>query len=334
MRTMAMKLMCLWMASWMLTACAASQTQQAPQPEVAQTIATSTEANPFRGEQFYVDSESQAALAVAAAEGETAAMLKVIADQPQADWLGEWSGEVDETVTRFMDAAEQSGRLRVMILYNIPNRDCGSYSKGGLDDQAKYLEWIEKIAVSIGERKAAIVLEPDALGQLDSCLSPEDQDARLEMLQAAITRLRKNPNTSVYLDAGNANWVSSEEMAERLRKAGVAGANGFALNTSNYVATDKTIAYGEQISALLGGDVPFVVDTSRNGQGEAPEKAWCNPPGRGLGVAPTTDTGHPLVHAFLWLKRPGESDGTCNNAPAAGSWYEEQALELVENARL
>jgi endoglucanase len=100
----------------------------------------------------------------------------------------------------------------------------------------------------------------------------------------------------------------------------------------------------------------FVVDTSRNGQGPwAPPvgvypdpQDWCNPPGRGLGVRPTTDTGDPLADAFLWVKVPGESDGQCTRGltdnggvdpewgrvdPAAGQWFPEQALELTRLAQ-
>jgi endoglucanase len=99
---------------------------------------------------------------------------------------------------------------------------------------------------------------------------------------------------------------------------------------------------------------PFVIDTSRNGQGAWTPPAdasgdpqdWCNPPNRGLGERPTTDTGVPLVDAFLWIKTPGESDGQCNRwdppgspdpvrgymDPAAGEWFPEQALELVQLA--
>ena len=64
----------------------------------------------------------------------------------------------------------------------------------------------------------------------------------------------------------------------------------------------------------------FVVDTSRNGQGPWTPPAgiypdpqdWCNPPGRGLGIRPTTATGDPLADAYLWVKVPGESDGQCS----------------------
>ena len=290
--------------------------------------------NPFLGEGLYVDGQSQAAIAANSASGENAPLIRMIAEQPQADWLGEWSGPIATTVNRYLSEAESEGKLRVMIAYNVPNRDCDQYSKGGLGDETDYLEWIDEMAEAIGHRKTVVILEPDTLGQLKMCLSEKDQEARLDMLRKAIARLKRAPKTSVYLDAGNALWIEAEEMAKRLTAAGVSSADGFAINVSNYVATDKSIAYGEAISRALGGSVPFVVDTSRNGKGAISEDDWCNPPGRGLGTAPTTETGHPLVHAFLWLKRPGESDGTCNDGPPAGAWYEAQALELARNAAL
>ena len=103
------------------------------------------------------------------------------------------------------------------------------------------------------------------------------------------------------------------------------------------------------------GITNFVVDTSRNGQGPwAPTASypdpqdWCNPPGRGLGLQPTADTGHALIDAYLWVKIPGESDGECTRGlgpagvtvdpewglidPPAGQWFPEMALDLVGNA--
>jgi endoglucanase len=72
---------------------------------------------------------------------------------------------------------------------------------------------------------------------------------------------------------------------------------------------------------------------------------WCNPPDRGLGLRPTANTSQPLVDAYLWVKIPGESDGQCYRwtsgpldpvrgiqDPAAGQWFPEMALELVQNA--
>jgi endoglucanase len=99
----------------------------------------------------------------------------------------------------------------------------------------------------------------------------------------------------------------------------------------------------------------FVIDSSRNGQGpwtpttSYPDpQDWCNPPDRGLGIAPTANTGVALLDAYLWIKIPGESDGECTRGlgpggetidpewglidPAAGQWFPEMALDLVHNA--
>jgi endoglucanase len=121
---------------------------------------------------------------------------------------------------------------------------------------------------------------------------------------------------------------------------------------------DYSPEYSESVSAgiadMLGGATPkygFVIDTGRNGQGPwTPSTAypdaqdWCNPPGRGAGITPTANSGVPLLDAYLWIKVPGESDGSCNRGiagsttdpewggivdPAAGQWFPEQALELA-----
>jgi endoglucanase len=93
--------------------------------------------------------------------------------------------------------------------------------------------------------------------------------------------------------------------------------------------------------------------------------AWCTPPGTGLGLRPTTETGVPLLDAYLWIKTVGESDGSCDiNGgtrawdydrynpwgiagesqkhfdplwgmidPAAGTWFPAHALDLAEKAQ-
>jgi endoglucanase len=124
------------------------------------------------------------------------------------------------------------------------------------------------------------------------------------------------------------------------------------LNTSG-----ETVRYSTTM-----GTTHFVIDTSRNGSGpwqfpgtypsDAVAQDWCNPPGRGLGLRPTANTGVPLLDAYLWIKVPGESDGSCNRGtgttvdpewaaitgkpgfvdPAAGDWFPEQALQLARLA--
>ena len=64
----------------------------------------------------------------------------------------------------------------------------------------------------------------------------------------------------------------------------------------------------------------YVIDTSRNGQGNF-DNEWCNPPGRGLGTPSTCNTNHRKCDAYLWIKVPGESDGKCNGGPRAGKFW-------------
>jgi endoglucanase len=149
---------------------------------------------------------------------------------------------------------------------------------------------------------------------------------------------------------------------------------------------------GDLASVGAAPTTHFVIDTSRNGEGPNPMTGgadadmsnlsaapfdqpasvistlqvgnWCNPPGSGLGLAPTAATGTPLVDAYLWVKIPGESDGECDTSsgvrawdftaynpwnvaasaqgafdplwgqddPAAGAWFGTQALQLTADA--
>jgi cellulase/cellobiase CelA1 len=131
-----------------------------------------------------------------------------------------------------------------------------------------YQKWVNRFAVGVGDRPAVVILEPDALAQLDSCRDTAEQHARLQMLSYAVKTLQTNRD-QVYLDAGHSNWVPAGQMAARLRAADVAHAYGFALNVANYGTTDREIRYATELNRYLGMAKRFVVDTSRNGKGSA-----------------------------------------------------------------
>ncbi len=294
--------------------------------------------NPFAGARFYVDPTSGAAQTQSqwASQGRAAdaALIGKIASQPSAQWFGDWSnghGGTQGDVNWWVSKVAGAGDLPVLVAYDMPWRDCNQYSSGGASSPAAYQSFIDEMAQGIGGRRAVVILEPDALAELD-CLSSDRQSTYYSLLQYAVAHLSANPLVSVYLDAGNSGWQSAATMAPRLRNAGVAGARGFALNVSNFDSTPSEIAYGTQIVQALGIDTHFLIDTSRNGRGRAPGGAWCNPPGRGLGSPPTSQTASPLVDAYFWVKRPGESDGTCNGGPSAGTWWPDYALGLAQNA--
>jgi endoglucanase len=289
--------------------------------------------NPLQGIKLWIDPETNANLRAAALEKTQPEIAKLFREKigkySQALWLGEWNSNVYRKVKWSVDQAAEKGEVPTFIAYNVPGRDCGQHSAGGLKSKDAYRRWIRKIAAGIGDRAAIVVLEPDALGLLEkeNCMTKEQQAERLFLLHDAIKVLRQNPKTIVYLDGGHSRWHPVEEHARLLKMAGVADANGFALNTSNYRGMDELLPFGKKLSELLGG-AHYVIDTSRNGAGPFGVE-WCNPPGRKLGVPPTTETADPAIDAYLWLKRPGESDGACNGGPQAGAFWDKQAIELA-----
>ncbi|MFF1913181.1 glycoside hydrolase family 6 protein [Streptomyces sp. NPDC058239] len=291
--------------------------------------------HPRGSDPYWVNPDGNAARQVAAytkdGDGENAGLIEKIARQPVGEWIGPDDPEAE--AKGFTQAAEKAGREALLVLYNIPHRDCGQFSKGGAADGNAYRAWLEGVAKGIGDRRATVILEPDALlHMVDGCTPQEFHEERYDLLKGAVERLKQQPDTRVYMDAGNAGWRTPDALFQPLRRAGIEAADGFAVNVSNFRTTADSTDFGKQLSAKIG-DKPFVIDTSRNGNGPynggAPEENWCNPPGRALGETPTTDTGDELVDAYLWVKRPGESDGDCKGGPKAGDWWPEYALGLA-----
>jgi endoglucanase len=291
--------------------------------------------DPLSSEPFYIQKGTDAVLAAGTyrAKGATsdAALMERIAAEPQALWL-----TTSESVTwlkRTLAGARREHRLLTFVLYFIPGRDCGSYSSGGAKTASGYRAWVRRIAAQLGSTPTAAIVEPDALAEL-SCWDRTEQSTVYSLIRYAAKTLSAKPQTTVYLDAGNAAWQPVHTMVARLRRAGVSMVRGFSLNVSSFVNTSKSISYGTRIAKALGGK-HFVVDTSRNGRGAYRYHGvlqWCNPPGRGLGLDPSADTASPLVDAYLWVKTPGESDGTCNGGPASGEWWPQYALGLAKRA--
>lgn len=322
--------------AFVLTLTAGGAVVAAPLDASAAASSTTTyTASPFASRTLWVDPVSTAAKdAAATTDPIAAAALRKVASQPQADWFGDWNptSGVASTVSSRVGQITAAGGYPVLVAYNIPKRDCSSYSGGGATSADAYRSWIKAFKAGIGTRKVAVILEPDALPQLD-CLSTTDRQLRLTLLKEATQTLATGGNVAVYLDAGNAGWIAPKTIADRLSKAGVAYARGFSLNVSGYGWTADQVAYGRQVAPYVGWK-RFVVDTSRNGVGPATTGAepWCNPADRALGARPTAATGDVIVDAYLWVKHPGESDGTCNGGPTAGSWWREQAVGLAQRA--
>ncbi|SEO09115.1 endoglucanase [Duganella sp. CF517] len=280
---------------------------------------------------LYVDPQSTAAIWVRnnPADGRAADINARIATQPGARWFGNWSGDIGYATGSYVGAAAANNRMPALVAYNIPARDCGQYSAGGAGSLADYQNWISAFAGGIANRDAIVILEPDAIPQLD-CLDANGKAARLQLLQFAVNQFKTQaPRALVYLDIGNSAWLAPAEAATRLYNAGIANAHGFSLNVSNYRSDAESNAYGNAVRAALqqqrGWTKPFVVDTSRNGNGPN-GTLWCDPAGRKIGVAPRVNAAGTQPEMTLWIKSPGESDGC---AAAAGTFSPDLAYKLI-----
>ncbi|MCU1446970.1 MAG: putative cellobiohydrolase [Cryobacterium sp.] len=298
----------------------------------AASVNPAADPNPLTGLSFYSNPKSTAAIAAAAAaetdpDSAEAATLAKIAEQPAAIWLlpEKFPLEtVQADVAKFAAAAATAGEEPVFVIYGIPDRDCGNHSTGGLSE-TDYPIWVSAIAAALTTSPAVVILEPDALALATEC---GNVPQRVEQIQQGVATFASTIAT-VYLDAGHSDWVDAATMADLLNRAGVQQVRGFATNVSNYNSNAAEQKFGEAVSALTN-DAHFIVDTSRNGKGTNGE--WCNPTGRAIGVTPEVSTDEGLRDAYLWVKLPGESDGTCNNGPAAGEWWNERALQLADAA--
>lgn len=277
------------------------------------------------GEPLYVDPDSHAARH--AVEDER---LLPLAETPQAKWFGGWStvASAAEDVEEYLKGAAESGEVPVMVIYQIPGRDCGSFSAGGLRDADEYRGWVEAAAeVLVHYPGSIVIMEPDALLMADRCT---DEAERTGLIADAVRRLSAS-GARVYIDAAHSGFREIDVMVRRLLDAGIADATGFATNVSNYRPTADEIAYAERLVQRLvdeGVEDPhYVIDVSRNGALLSSEE-WCNPPDARVGQYPSLYTGTPL-DALLWIKRPGETDGACNGGPAGGFWVE-GALSLLD----
>ncbi|KGM17315.1 hypothetical protein N867_05970 [Actinotalea fermentans ATCC 43279 = JCM 9966 = DSM 3133] len=306
------------------TATRSSPPEAAPSPETAAPSPDAEPAAPAQAGALYLNPDTQAAIAAAAASDPARELLEKIAATPQAFWVNDADpAAAADAVRDYTGRADAAGALGVVVVYAIPGRDCGLYSAGGVAG-SDYAAWIDAVAGAV-VGQPWVVLEPDALAGLGDC---DGQGDRVGYLRYAATAL-SDAGARVYVDVGHSGWLSAEEAARRLNEVGLADAAGFALNTSNYQTTADSVAYGEQVSALTGG-ARYVVDVSRNGNGSNGE--WCNPRGRALGEPPRLVDDGTHLDALLWVKLPGESDGQCNGGPAAGQWWQEIALELAGNA--
>lgn len=268
----------------------------------------------------------------------TKRMYYNIASTATATWLN--GASTDAAYAKSIeDSAVKVGTVPQFVLYAIPGRDCGGYSSGGAGSPAAYRSWVSSFAAAIGSRPAIVIVEPDAISFCNNNSKVRTEWTSL-LTYAAKTLHDRAPNTTAYLHAGSGQ-LSYAYTVSALRDSGIQYLRGFAMNVSSIKATSTQIAFGDTlVTKLKAAGVPnqhYVIDTSRNGVGSRPNPGAlygsCNNMKAALGSRPTTQTASNYADAYLWIKPPGSSDGTCHSGdPRAGGWFPAMAQSLANNA--
>jgi len=341
------------------SACGAGLGKRAAAPEAAPGVdrarADASRRNPFLGANFFINPEFVENIeATAKAYPSDAEAMRKVEKYPTGLWLDNIAHVAN--IPKWFDEARKQQRasgkptVPVVIVYDMPNRDCAAKSSAGElkvseNGAARYrTEFIDVIAAhfkNYSDLPIVAIIEPDSLPNLATNMNlptcVEAHDVYMESVAYAIQKLGL-PNVSLYLDAAHAGWLGWDGNRERAAKifkkvlkmaGGVDTIRGFATNTSNYThlynrdgmfmePTDpcfNELIYVKKLAVMLSDhgirDKGFIVDTGRNGKGGI-RKVWGHWCNiKGAGLGERPRAAPgPFIDAYFWSKTPGESDGT------------------------
>ena len=241
-----------------------------------------------------------------------------IFEQPVAFWYGAKRNKnayanLEKSLKRLLKRTLPA--LPYFVIYNLPNRDLGHYSKGGASDATEYLLFLQEFCRGIKGHKPIIIYEPDALPH-STLMDEKQSEYRKNLILSGLEILTEESDAYVYVDIGHSNWLSPEQASELISSVSNADIRGFSVNVSNYRTTEESMKWALKVCEY-NENWHFVIDTSRNGKGPHGND-WCN-------------TGVEQCDAFLWVKIPGESDGKGNGGPRAGRFWPDMGSKLVGN---
>lgn len=228
------------------------------------------------GTQFYVPKPNHGAIEqiadlTSSGKKADANLIKKMIGIPQAVWFTQGTPKtVMQDVRNTVSRAADKGQVPVLVVYYVPGRDCSQYSAGGAPTGDAYKAWIDGFVAGLGNYKAVIILEPDGLALLPTDCGQPDTYNRVELINYAAHALLKDPNASVYLDAGNSAWHNVADISTRLVSAGVQDVAGFFENTSNYQFTTNSIQYGTWISNCIA----YATTVNPGDFGSCPNQYW------------------------------------------------------------
>jgi endoglucanase len=279
------------------------------------------------------------------ASGHRKKLLGYIALTPKAKWFGAWipDSQIAQRVRDYITNAQHGDPrtlVQLTVFRMVPWEQDACHRLPSKAERASYKRWVRRFAGAVGGAHAAIVLQPD--GPFALC-APHDSAAPSHLVAYAAKELSAQPHTSVYVEAGAADWPAAgqggvDAAVRILVRGGIGHARGFALNSTHYDATGDEIRRAAAISAALAArgyaGKKAVINTSGNGHPwpfgsyrgkdpdnatvcasrDAPASSTCET----LGIPPTTKVAaarwglsaslarqaRRYVDAYLWVGRP------------------------------
>lgn len=210
-------------------------------------------------------------------KGQTRTALATIAERPRAKWYAKYlpDSRVRSTVTDYV-ANSQAGNPETLVQMAVfrmaPWEGEACKRPTTAKEAASYRTWIQELAAGIGSAHTLVVMQPDG----PFLLCAPDRAVKSELLTWATQTLSALPNTSVYIDAGAADWCEggtaheSFRCAKILELSGIQYARGFALDSTHYTGPVDNINRGMEIITDLVADgyaAPhFIIDTAKSGR--------------------------------------------------------------------
>ena len=280
---------------------------------------------------------------LSAAKAHRVSLLEKIASRPETFKLTSYNrgggpGQTYQSIENYL-CRLAPGDVAVLTTYFLKHQGNCKSNRETASDQAVFKRRVDETARALSNFPFVMFSEFDAVGTA-GCLSKAGLAERVALLKYQVDKFSALPHGVIYAEGGESDANTAAFAAKILNAEGIGKIRGFFLGDTHEAWTSNEIKLGNQISRLTHG-APFVVSTQANGQGPLLNKhpakqgveQLCNPPRRGLGPQPTTDTGFPLVDAFEWVTTPGRSGGQCHPGdPATGTFGENLALSLASRA--
>ena len=138
-----------------------------------------------------------------------ASMIHSIAIEPRARTFGAWYANdwIQQSVQNYIANVTQGNpdvlvQMAIFRLQPWENSACKTLPTA--DQQASYKQWIDNFAAGVGNAHAAIVLQPDL--PFAFCVPNQSLDPAAARSTTPPACSARCPNTSVYIDAGAADW--------------------------------------------------------------------------------------------------------------------------------